>query len=53
MSSCHGLTRVNGTIIGDPLEIKMFESTGWSLEEEFTNKFDGIVLAVINPPNNN
>ncbi len=27
MSCCHGLTRVNGELIGDPLEIKMFEAT--------------------------
>ncbi len=33
MASCHGLTIVNDVIIGDPLEIKMFECVGWSLTE--------------------
>ncbi|KAL4462589.1 hypothetical protein ABPG74_000419 [Tetrahymena malaccensis] len=34
MASCHSITRVNNQIIGDPLEIKMFEATKWILLEE-------------------
>lgn len=34
MASCHGLAWVKGQIIGDPLEIKMFEATGWTLLED-------------------
>lgn len=37
MASCHGLTLVQGSIIGDPLEIKMFEAIGWELDETFTH----------------
>ena len=37
MASCHSITRVNGEMIGDPLEVKMFESTGWILEESEAN----------------
>ena len=29
MASCHGLTRLAGQLIGDPLDIKMFEATDW------------------------
>lgn len=37
-------------MIGDPLDIKMFESTGWILEENSENKFDELVLSVVKPP---
>ena len=33
MSTCHSLKLVDEGLIGDPLDIKMFEFTGWSLEE--------------------
>jgi cation-transporting ATPase 13A2 len=33
MASCHSITYVNNELIGDPLEIKMFESTEWELDE--------------------
>ncbi|KIL68855.1 hypothetical protein M378DRAFT_190708 [Amanita muscaria Koide BX008] len=33
MATCHSLKSVDGTIIGDPLDIKMFEFTKWALEE--------------------
>lgn len=29
MATCHSLTYIRGKIIGDPLDLKMFESTGW------------------------
>ena len=29
MASCHGLTYVEGELIGDPLDSKIFEGTGW------------------------
>lgn len=28
MASCHSLTYIEGEISGDPLDVKMFESTG-------------------------
>ena len=28
-ASCHSLTYIHGQIVGDPLDIKMFASTGW------------------------
>ncbi|OMJ16155.1 putative cation-transporting ATPase [Smittium culicis] len=41
IATCHSINLVSGTFIGDPLDIKMFESTGWALEEhdsKSTNK---------------
>ena len=33
MTTCHSLKLVNGKLIGDPLDLKMFEFTHWILEE--------------------
>ena len=33
MATCHSLRVVDGELVGDPLELKMFEFTGWSFEE--------------------
>ncbi|KAL0956491.1 hypothetical protein HGRIS_002636 [Hohenbuehelia grisea] len=33
LSTCHSLKMVNGEVIGDPLDVKMFTFTGWTLEE--------------------
>lgn len=29
MACCHSLTRIHGNLTGDPLDFKMFQSTGW------------------------
>ncbi|EDK97709.1 ATPase type 13A5, isoform CRA_a [Mus musculus] len=33
MTSCHSLILLDGTIQGDPLDLKMFEGTGWNMED--------------------
>lgn len=33
LATCHGLKLVNGEVIGDPLDLRMFEFTKWTLEE--------------------
>lgn len=33
MVTCHSITVMNGKMMGDPLDLKMFESTGWILED--------------------
>ncbi|KAJ7313297.1 hypothetical protein JRQ81_004585 [Phrynocephalus forsythii] len=33
MATCHSLTTIGGRLSGDPLDLKMFEATGWVLEE--------------------
>ena len=52
LASCHSLTLINNDLCGDPLDIKMFESTRWSLEEsgkEDTSKFDMLMPTVVQP----
>ncbi|KAJ1921579.1 hypothetical protein H4219_000617 [Mycoemilia scoparia] len=33
LASCHSLKLVHGELLGDPLDVRMFESTQWVLEE--------------------
>lgn len=33
MASCHSLNKINGELSGDPLDVKMFQSTGWALND--------------------
>ena len=56
MACCHSLTYIKDDLVGDPLEIKMFNSTSWTLNE--TNGATGgnspiggddIVLASVSP----
>eukprot|EP00095_Tigriopus_kingsejongensis_P002264 snap_masked-scaffold633_size121756-processed-gene-0.12 protein:Tk02264 transcript:snap_masked-scaffold633_size121756-processed-gene-0.12-mRNA-1 annotation:"probable cation-transporting atpase 13a3-like" len=51
LASCHSLTLIDNDLTGDPLDIKMFESTNWVLEEagEDTSKFDMIMPSVVRP----
>lgn len=56
MAVCHSLTIISGVLSGDPLDVKMFEATGWILEEPEicdNNKFDLLVPTVVKPPNSN
>lgn len=43
MATCHSLRVVNGDLLGDPLDLKMFEFTGWSFEEGEQNMSSGEV----------
>ena len=51
MACCHSLTYIEGEISGDPLDVKMYEATGWELEEvgEETNRYDIIMPTVVKP----
>lgn len=54
MASCHAITYINKELVGDPLEIKMFENTDWVLDETNTvsNSIIGhndIVQAYVRP----
>ncbi|KAF2095169.1 hypothetical protein NA57DRAFT_68149 [Rhizodiscina lignyota] len=33
MATCHSLRMIDDELVGDPLDVKMFEFTGWSYEE--------------------
>nr|XP_033484312.1 cation-transporting ATPase 13A2 isoform X1 [Epinephelus lanceolatus] len=57
LACCHTVTLLQGQHLGDPLELKMLESTGWTLQEpEGDGKVLGAefgghrVLAVLRPP---
>ncbi|CAB4059167.1 ATP13A2 [Lepeophtheirus salmonis] len=32
LATCHSLTLINGELAGDPLDVKMFEATGWLIK---------------------
>lgn len=52
LASCHSLTILNGEIVGDPLDLKMFETTKWVLEEpevNDSNKFDLLAPTIVKP----
>jgi len=52
LASCHSITYVKGELIGDPLDVKMFEATGWVLDEESLSHLtvnDEIVLGYMHP----
>lgn len=57
MATCHALRVVDGELLGDPLDIKMFQFTGWSYEEggnhssdQPNGKHDTITPSVARPP---
>lgn len=53
MVTCHSITIIEGQLIGDPLDLKMFESTGWNLEEpnvSDTSKFSMLFPTIVRPP---
>lgn len=66
MATCHSVKSVGGELIGDPLDLKMFEFTRWILEEgalgvrtsgisDGTNsrgksQVSGVVSTVVRPP---
>jgi len=47
MASCHSLNLVKNSLIGDPLDIKMFESTKWAYEENDNNKYEREAIAIV------
>jgi len=64
MTTCHSVKNLNGELIGDPLDLKMFEFTQWTLEEgglgartasasesaQDGSSGNGIVSTVVRPP---
>nr|CAD7602595.1 unnamed protein product [Timema genevievae] len=56
MVTCHSLTIIDDKLSGDPLDLKMFQSTGWLLEEPEVNdnsKFEMIFPTIVRPPKTN
>ncbi|TPP55946.1 Cation-transporting ATPase [Fasciola gigantica] len=56
MATCHSLTRIGGVLSGDPLDLKMFQSTKWEFMEQVDEdyrKFAMAVLSVVRPMKEN
>lgn len=51
MATCHSLTRIDSKLTGDPLDLSMFQSTKWMLEEpgEENTRFDMLAPTVVKP----
>ncbi|NWW21020.1 AT132 ATPase, partial [Falcunculus frontatus] len=58
LATCHAVSPLRGQLVGDPVDLKMLESTGWRLEmmEEEEGELPAFqqlgmkVLAVVRPP---
>ncbi|KAI0980351.1 hypothetical protein GJ496_005412 [Pomphorhynchus laevis] len=53
MATCHNLTRIHTDLAGDPIDLKMFEFTGWNLfvpDVEEDQLFENIVPTVVKSP---
>ncbi|KAM9687024.1 polyamine-transporting ATPase 13A2 isoform 1-T1 [Trichechus inunguis] len=52
LATCHTLSQLRDTPVGDPMDLKMVESTGWVLEgaPAADSTFGTQVLAVMRPP---
>jgi magnesium-transporting ATPase (P-type) len=58
MATCHSLKIVNGIVIGDPLDLQMFQFTGWEMEDKGVSttsnpsktSVSGVVGTVVRPP---
>ena len=42
MATCHCLSIINNKLIGDPIDVKMFENTGWALDDK-QNELENII----------
>lgn len=53
MVTCHSITQMDGALRGDPLDLKMFESTGWTLQEPEDvpdgHKYDLLFPTIVKP----
>ncbi|GMR37443.1 hypothetical protein PMAYCL1PPCAC_07638, partial [Pristionchus mayeri] len=56
IACCHSLTRIDGVLTGDPLDLILFEQTRWSLTEGSDGmaedeNYDSIQPMLLRPPN--
>ena len=58
LASCHGITQVKSKLVGDPIDVEMFQGIKWSIKENIitqdndnTDNNDSVVLAYIKPNN--
>ncbi|PAV66088.1 hypothetical protein WR25_19898 [Diploscapter pachys] len=53
VATCHSLTRIEGVLNGDPLDLILFNQTGWNLkegEQTETELFDNVQPTIFTPP---
>ncbi|CAJ0950238.1 unnamed protein product, partial [Mesorhabditis belari] len=58
IATCHSLTRINGMLHGDPLDLILFNQTRWSIDEscgsersdDEISRFDTVQPTVVKPP---
>jgi len=46
LASCHSITKVNDKLMGDPIDLEMFRTTGWIFNENIENSenYDSLVF---------
>ncbi len=51
LATCHTLNKVNDKLIGDPVDLKMFETTGWIFNEteEKSDHCNPVVTIIVRP----
>lgn len=47
MATCHSLTYIKGNIVGDTLDMKMFESTGWVMNTLLDDAEKHLILLIL------
>ncbi len=48
LASCHSITKVNDKLMGDPIDLEMFRTTGWIFNENIENSenYDSLVIYI-------
>ena len=51
LACCQGIAKVDNKLIGDPIDVQMFESTGWNLFEDINDpdNYDSSISAYVRP----
>eukprot|EP00117_Sycon_ciliatum_P023123 scpid7000/ scgid19742/ Probable cation-transporting ATPase 13A3 len=50
MATCHSLNIIDDELVGDPLDLKMFEATKWVFEERSSEtRWDPSVMSIVRP----
>ncbi|KAJ3291099.1 hypothetical protein HDU79_002679 [Rhizoclosmatium sp. JEL0117] len=51
MASCHSIKILDGELVGDPVDLRMFELSGWEIEEGSSgNHENGFTSLIVRPP---
>lgn len=53
MATCHSIKVVDGDLVGDPLDLKMFTFTGWEISENAAVSGDFGHIPLVEPPSLN